>query len=44
MFKFNGGEIFPSLTAESVAHGTVTLPDAIPAGNWGVVFTYRANW
>ncbi len=44
MHKFNPGDPFPALSGESVNHGTVNLPDDIPAGQYAVVLAYRANW
>jgi len=38
------GDIFPSLSGDTVKHGRLSLPDALPAGHYGVVFTYRAHW
>jgi hypothetical protein len=39
----DSGDPFPPLTAPSVAHGTITLPDALAAG-WGIVLLYRGHW
>jgi hypothetical protein len=39
----DSGEPFPSIEAESVAHGRITVPDVF-AGRWGVVLLYRAHW
>ena len=38
------GETLPAFEGESIAHGRVSLPGDIPAGNWAVIFSYRANW
>ena len=37
-------EGFPKLSGESLKHGSVTLPDDIPAGAYNVILAYRANW
>jgi hypothetical protein len=44
MHKFHPGDPFPCLSGESVRHGRIALPDAIPAERWGVILAYRAHW
>ena len=44
MQQLNTGDAFPALEAESVKHGRVTLPTALPADHFGVVLAYRAHW
>ncbi len=44
MTQLNSGDAFPALSAESVNHGRISLPDAIPAGQYAVVLAYRAHW
>ncbi len=44
MHKYNAGDLFPELSGESLNHGTINLPGAIPAGKYAVVQAYRANW
>ena len=44
MHKFNGGDDFPSLSGESVNHGTISLAGDIPDGKYSFVQAYRANW
>lgn len=39
----DSGERFPELKLQTVAHGTVTVPEAFGAG-WGVFLVYRAHW
>lgn len=39
----DGGQTFPTLGMDTVAHGRVTLPDWF-GGRWGVVLVYRAHW
>jgi hypothetical protein len=39
-----GGQCFPRLEGESLLHGAIALPDAVAAGRWSVVLTYRAHW
>ena len=38
----DSGEMLPSLTVETVAHGAMTLPQSF--GGWGVLLLYRAHW
>ena len=44
MPQLQDGDRFPSLSGSTVNHGQLTLPDAIPAGNYGIVLAYRAHW
>jgi len=44
MTPLKDGDRFPSLSGETVAHGALSLPDAIPAGNYAAVLVYRAHW
>lgn len=44
MAQLRDGDRFPALTGETVEHGRITLPDAIPAGNYAVILAYRAHW
>ena len=39
----DSGEIFPTLSMQTVNHGRVTLPDTF-GGGWGVFLVYRAHW
>lgn len=38
----DSGEMLPSLTVDTVAHGTMTLPQGF--AGWGVLLLYRAHW
>ncbi len=42
-FILDSGDRFPPLTMETVAHGRITLPDALGKG-WGVLLVYRGYW
>lgn len=42
--QLQNGERFPALAGDTVAHGRLTLPDAIAEGNYGVILAYRAHW
>jgi len=44
MHRLNPGDAFPQLTAETVRHGTVSLPDQVRPGRYGVILVYRAHW
>ncbi len=44
MAQLNLGDTFPTLSGETVKHGTLALPDAIPENHYAVVMTYRAHW
>lgn len=44
MHKFQPGDAFPRLQGPTLQHGTLTLPDDIPAGAYGIVLAYRAHW
>ena len=37
------GDILPTLSMDTVAHGRVTVPDRFAQG-WGVFLLYRAHW
>ena len=39
----DSGTTMPALTFDTVAHGALTVPEAL-AGRWGVVLVYRAHW
>ena len=38
------GDTFPSFTGQTVNHGEMSFPDAVPAGNYAVLAVYRAHW
>ena len=42
--QLQNGDVFPSLTGSTVAHGEITLPDASPAENYTAILVYRAHW
>ncbi len=44
MQQLKNGDLFPSISAESVDHGRVTMPEDIPAERYAVVIAYRAHW
>ncbi len=44
MQQLKNGDLFPALSAESVNHGRLTLPDDIAAGRYAVIIGYRAHW
>jgi hypothetical protein len=44
MTQLKDGDRFPSLAGQSVAHGAITLPDALAEGSYGVILAYRAHW
>ena len=44
MTQLKDGDAFPALTAQSLAHGEITLPTGIPAGQYAVILAYRAHW
>jgi hypothetical protein len=44
MPQLKDGDRFPALSGETVAHGHIDLPAAIPAGNYAVILAYRAHW
>ncbi len=44
MPQLKDGDLFPSLKGTSLTHGEVSLPGAIPDGNYGVILAYRAHW
>jgi hypothetical protein len=44
MTQLKDGDRFPPLAGETVAHGHLALPEAIPEGNYAVVLAYRAHW
>jgi len=44
MPQLKNGDLFPSLSAESVNHGRITVPDDIPAGDFAMIVVYRAHW
>ena len=44
MAQLKDGDRFPSLSAQTVAHGPLELPAAIPGGNYAAVLVYRAHW
>ena len=44
MNKLHPGEPFPHLTADSIPHGHVALPEQVRAGHFGVLVVYRAHW
>ncbi|MBI4537052.1 MAG: hypothetical protein HY712_03740 [candidate division NC10 bacterium] len=39
----DSGDPFPVVRLDTVAHGTLTLPEAF-RGGWGVFLVYRAHW
>jgi hypothetical protein len=39
----DSGEVLPSLSMDTVAHGRLTVPDHFGQG-WGVFLLYRAHW
>ena len=39
----DSGELLPSLSMQTVAHGRLSLPEAFADG-WGVLLLYRAHW
>ena len=38
------GYQFPSMEAETVKHGRISLPQVIPADKFSLVLAYRAHW
>lgn len=44
MPQLNTGDSFPPLKGSSLEHGEISLPGAIPEGNYGVILAYRAEW
>ncbi len=44
MAQLRDGDEFPALQGQSVNHGSISLPGNIPAGNYAVIFAYRAHW
>lgn len=43
MPRLDNGDAFPMLTLETVADGTVSVPDCL-SGRFGVVLMYRGSW
>lgn len=43
MSKLEEGERLPSITADSVADGTMTLPDDLE-GSTSILLFYRGHW
>ena len=41
--RLDSGDQLPTLSFETVAHGTVSVPDTFE-GRWGVLIAYRAHW
>ncbi len=39
----DSGEVLPTLSMDTVAHGRLTVPDHFGNG-WGVFLLYRAYW
>ena len=39
----DSGEVLPSLSMDTVAHGRLTVPEHFNEG-WGVLLLYRAHW
>jgi peroxiredoxin len=44
MNTLHPGEPFPHLSADSIPHGHLELPQHIRAGCYGVILVYRAHW
>ena len=42
-FILDSGDRLPTLAMDTVAHGSLTVPDTFGAG-WGVFLVYRAHW
>lgn len=43
MSRLNNGDVFPTLTVDTVAEGALTIRDYL-AGAYGVVLIYRGSW
>lgn len=43
MAHLENGDRFPTLTADSTAGGSMTLPDDLK-GRWALVTFYRGHW
>ena len=43
MSRLNNGDIFPNLTLETVADGSLSIPHHM-AGSYGVILIYRGLW
>src|SRR3954449_906885 len=43
MSRLQNGDLFPRLTVDTIASGSLTLPDHL-RGHFGVVLFYRGSW